>query len=405
MKFEEHKNTDPTKAAGSARRWSPSPLLELKEVARLATLQGHLHCLEYLSQMFGLENLPRGLVGAGAGAGHEACCSFLLERGYQVSETDLIAMIQYGPSAEALQHWLPAVQVSDVQLKALMHEAVRMKSPSCMHVLYAFNPQRTAQAVAPSATEHPAFDAVRAGSLACLTVAVTRNGAPALQHLDLAAAAAGGEDMLSYVHAELGVALDVRATHGAARGGHVGALRYALEHGAPWQDIRTFEAAVVADSLACLRLLHEYAFQVGYPAGFFDAPNIHVTPPPARSLGVLRYVRETMRGSAGSDWADRVLGSTADGLEIAARLPNFTAWGMVLYLAGEMDLLEHHPRLHAMAGKRRERAAGLARAFDDAGRVGKEKASPWHAMGKVPEEVVELIAFWAHLGLQPGEED
>lgn len=69
-----------------------------------------------------------------------------------------------------------------------------------------------------------------------------------------------------------------------------------------------------------------------------------------------------------------------------------------------MDLRDHHPLLHEMADNRRKRAAGLAHAFYAAGKLGQDEASPWSSMGKVPVEVQELIAFRAHLVLQPGKQ-
>lgn len=416
-----------------ARDW----FLKKFALARCAILGGHPACLACLAQRTGITDLL-GLVGVASGAGQDACRQLLLARGYMESLVDWNTMILHGASAEALKACMSADRESTRRLlpdgedgdkfSAIMVLAcVIKKSPECLKLLYDYNYYSTWRAVALHAPKSLAHIAICYRSLACLRLLVANNGPldPVLLDSCLDAAAKAGKDILKYVHCELGAELDVRATQGAARAGQVGALKYALEQGAPWQDIFkfvfdaaifkfvffkfVFDAAVRADSMACLRALHKFALQHGYPYRFFDdlpyaagAAN-DSRPPPARSLAVLQYVQETIRGAVneGGDcaWADQVLQSTADYLESKASETQCKPikWQMVLYLAKNMDLRDNHPLLHEMAEKQRKRAAGLAHAFYTAGKLGEEKPSTWWSMGMVPVELRELIAFKAHL--------
>lgn len=198
--------------------------------------------------------------------------------------------------------------------------------------------------------------------------------------------------MLRYVHGELGARLgvNVRATRGAAGSGQPGALQYALDKGAPWQDIEVLEAAVRSDSLACLRCFHEFAIhRPGYkpgtcylPGGAGDA--VDRTAPPAHGLAVLRYVCETIGKCAGSAWADQVVKATVLNLESKASLHRPVDWELVLYLARKVTLEALTPMLQSMAHKRRMRVFTMLQ-----------------CISALPTEVLELIAFMAHLGVQP----
>eukprot|EP00884_Botryococcus_braunii_P020325 jgi/Botrbrau1/6977/Bobra.0165s0013.1 len=135
--------------------------------------------------------------------------------------------------------------------------------------------------------------------------------------------AGGGEDMLQHMR-ELGVPFTIRTTRAAAGGGDVGALRWALNNGAPW-DASTVRAVIVSsckpsrvdremspDWLGCLRCLHEYARVVGFPkecrrpsGGAFAGILWKVSPGP--TLAVLRYVCDHMVPA----WATPLLESTA----------------------------------------------------------------------------------------------
>lgn len=95
-------------------------------------------------------------------------------------------------------------------------------------------------------------------------IAFQYSGVPPLTGLDTASAAARGEAMLRYVHG-LGGALNKWTVRVAARWGQVGALRYAVQNGAPW-DRSTLVAAVEGDSLDCLRYTHEAGCPLHLPS-------------------------------------------------------------------------------------------------------------------------------------------
>lgn len=307
--------------------------------------------------------------------------------------------ISCGPCADAVRYWLPFA-AGDALLLALMRTAVKMDAPECMEALYQGGYHSRAPQV--PRYRHPAILAVENKSLACLEKAVEGSGPPNVADWNMEDVAAGGLAMLQYVHVQLKGKLatspsDFSTTLGAAGAGDPRALQYALDRGAPWQDVRVFDAAVKADSLACLRCLHQIARVGGYPKIIAGAVNPRI-PPPARSLAVLLFTLETVLNSDGHPWAAGVVSATINKLAFAAMQQEILDWEMLLCLAKKLQPQDIPWSLRRLATVRRERAAALARVFFAAG---KSDNPSFYSMGEIPSEIQEIIAYKAHLVMRP----
>eukprot|EP00884_Botryococcus_braunii_P005287 jgi/Botrbrau1/1475/Bobra.178_3s0031.1 len=385
--------------------------LDVVEAADGAARGAQLDCLQYLldlhprlldnwhlltSALLGRELKTEVLV---------ACLEFLLLRGCPWS-------------ARGLQMAVSAMRWDDA-----MRQSVISGSPACMQLLYdAGYEQRRSR----KAWDHPAVYIVKYGvfgsrctAQACWLLAISGSGVPEAWLLDTASVAWVGEDMLRNVR-ELGAPFSIRTANTAAATGNVGALRYALEHGAPW-DATTFEAVIAAsckpaspgmdgmcpDWLECLKCLHEHARASGFPdksrqppRGAFAGHAWEASPEP--SLGVLQHVCDHM----GPAWAIPLLESAAQKLahwvvEDGGRRSHDVKWQMVLYLGRKLKRGLPAP-LGELVVVRRERAAALAGVFFKAGRLSQGRSHPrllalWGAMARLPSELRERIASQAHL--------
>eukprot|EP00884_Botryococcus_braunii_P006168 jgi/Botrbrau1/15552/Bobra.0273s0004.1 len=361
-----------------------------------AAASGQLQCLKNIIQLDeGV--LHSDVLRNAALGGSLACLTFLVEAGCQWNGNVAVAAAGSG-SVEALRFCLQGCHnlFQDWDWKMAMAEAIQCEDLDCMKALYDYGYQR------PPADYcfHPARLAIYNNSLACLRLAVQFSGPPQIQQDDLRDAAAAGEEMLKYVHGEFGGKLDSGATESAASAGQVGALRYALRHGAPL-SAGTLEAALENWSGECLKCAFEHGLAVGFSAA--------LTPPTrpwlpwerfTECLQVLRYVCEVMRPARVQQFLTHVAGS------LARKTANGWKGGkdglrVFQYLAKQME--GPLPQaLEELVRVRRERAGALAGVFYKAKLLAKAGApSPsvalWDAMDRVPSELRERIAFEALL--------
>eukprot|EP00884_Botryococcus_braunii_P007442 jgi/Botrbrau1/1669/Bobra.116_2s0013.1 len=192
--------------------------------------------------------------------------------------------------------------------------------------------------------------------------------------------------------------------------GRVELLRDVLAKGAP-VTTKAFEFAITAKNgrLECLQCLCEHAHAAGLPEGWgrpsdsaFAGCEWEQSPGP--SLPVLQYVCDHM----GPTWADPAVQATARklagwALEGGKGQPPFVDWQSVPYLAQKLGDALPHP-LGELVAVRRERAAALAGAFFKAGQLAQQSgrsrsAALWGAVGRLPSELRQRIAFQAHLVL------
>eukprot|EP00884_Botryococcus_braunii_P003053 jgi/Botrbrau1/12749/Bobra.67_1s0108.1 len=352
-----------------------------------------------------------------------ACLEFLQRCGCQWSPGGREIVASTG-SPEVLRYCLQRVRVRPWD--EAMLSAIFRSNSECMQVLYdaGYEQHRSRD---PSL--HPAvivnkwgMGLSRTTAKACFSLAVNRSGLPDVQLLDSAAAAQWGEDLLRYVHG-LGVPFSIGfgcTTNTAAGTGNVGALRYALQSGAPW-DAGTFECAIAGSChpdpsrfdadmgpgcLECLKCLHEFARAAGFPEkswrpskGAFASHFWPYTPGP--TLEVLQYVCDHM----GPTWAAPLLVVTAQiltGWALGGRRGRHEVkWEVVLYLGRKLKHGLPAP-LGEMVAARRERAAALAGVFFKAGRLAQGRGHPqflalWGAMAGLPSDLRERIASQAHL--------
>eukprot|EP00884_Botryococcus_braunii_P006198 jgi/Botrbrau1/1557/Bobra.0107s0045.1 len=178
------------------------------------------------------------------------------------------------------------------------------KGPDCMQACYVHYGYQWSH---DDGNCHPATWVIKGRQLACLRLAVQLSGPPNWEIRDFRKAAEAGEEMPKEVHRMVGgtIVMDSEVAERAARAGHHGALRYALENSAPL-SANTFVAAIKAGSWECLKCAYEHALVAGLPADYDQSPGdllldqedpYHflrfgsVVP----SLQVLRYVCEVMQ--------------------------------------------------------------------------------------------------------------
>eukprot|EP00884_Botryococcus_braunii_P015655 jgi/Botrbrau1/2773/Bobra.0164s0050.1 len=399
-----HKAKHLTKSAAIYGQWEGLQLLERLGgkhwcvAAQTAALACQLECLQNIVQ------LDAGVLGSrllnyAAARGSLACLTFLVEAGCQWHGDVPVSAARSG-SADALLFCLQEchhlLQHSD--WATAMKEAVISGAPDCMQALYDYG----YPCPAAESDLHPARLAIRFKSLACLHLAVQRSGPPQIHQLDLWYAAETGEEMLRDVHS-FGGTLDGETAKRAAHAGQVGALQYALQHGAPL-SMRTLEAAIEGVSLECLKCAFEHGRAVGLPAASSHGSSYprltwwRFTPCVIPFFQVLRYVCEVLRPA----WAQQLLFEVAKSfLCLMLWEREKDGWKIFLYMAQKMEgplpLL-----LDELVPVRRERARALAGVFHKAKKLVQAGApSPslalWGAMDKVPLELRERIAFEAHL--------
>jgi hypothetical protein len=278
------------------------------DAAVLAAKKGHLECLKYILEVEPKLLQGRRLIQAAAEGGSLPCITFLIDVGYQWGG-DMTESAARSANPAALRYCLEHAQPAS--WPSAMTNAVSAHSPECMRVLYDHGYH--AQAWSPHL--HPAVLAVKHRSMPCLRLALQMSGPPDPRLIDTADAASHSEEMLRCV-VELGAALGPCTPSFAARKGNRGALRYALEAGAPW-DRQTYEGAIYSDSLECLKCAHQHEGRGGGGSGA-TAPKLAASrnlyrekAPVAVSLPVLWYVCEHMDGA----FAQEVLWATAIELE------------------------------------------------------------------------------------------
>eukprot|EP00884_Botryococcus_braunii_P007958 jgi/Botrbrau1/17163/Bobra.0157s0057.1 len=204
-----------------------------------------------------------------------ACLEFLQHRGCQCS-ADGREMVVSAESPEVPRCCFERVRVQPWD--NAMHFAVTSNSLACMQLLYDAGYEQHSSR---DAHHQPAVYAINRGRLfsphaaqAGLLLAVSRSGVPDAPLLNTARAIRGSDDVLRFVR---GLGFTIQITNTAAEIGNAGALRYALENGAP-SGATTFGAAYAAscrpsqvnremclDCLECLRCLHEHARAAGFP--------------------------------------------------------------------------------------------------------------------------------------------
>jgi hypothetical protein len=329
-----------------------------------------------------------------AEGGRLACLDFLNQAGCEWSgkESELAAGSSH-PEAllYCLQHKAPR------SWRAAMENAISSGSPECMQLLHDHG-----YYVEESVLNHPARMAVKYGSLPCLRLALQMCGRPEPWMLNATQAAYHGEEMLRYV-AEHGAVMSSATTATAARRGQLGALRYALESGAPW-DRRTYEEAIASDSLECLKCAHQHESKVPLGQTGDRNPKKSSKAPAAVSLPVLRYVCEKMDPAFAREVVfatARALANCADRASTSTSLEDEVDWRMVLYLEGRLG--RPLPRsLRALAAWRRERVVAFAFVLFRAGQLtAKGPRHPsralWSAMARLPFELRLRIAVEADL--------
>jgi hypothetical protein len=367
-------------------------------LASTAASRGHLPCLTLVLQQTGLHLEPHNrLLGDAAEGGHIDCLKWLDEAGSPWNGDEDVLAAESG-SGQALEFCLKRLYPS-CNWDEAMDAATQVQSLECMQALYAFfyELKRSREGKFP-----PVVLAVSGGCVRCVEYALDRSGRPSVEHLDTAAAARAGEEMLRKV-VEIGepdgLAFHPDTTLEAARKGHVGALQYALERKAAL-DIRTFEISIRNGSVECLKCAHMHTSLEGLE---LKDLKLHTT-----NLDVLKYVFAHM----GPLWTNAVAVSTAEDFSknyiCLAQDPQGVRgvrvrWQMALLLARVLKIRLPAP-LDELVRVRRERAAAFASVFWKAGFLTKKNLNRPSALidvlGRTPVDVRQLIASQAHLVLR-----
>eukprot|EP00884_Botryococcus_braunii_P002185 jgi/Botrbrau1/11968/Bobra.0115s0004.1 len=338
---------------------------------------------------------------AAARGGSLPCLDFLQRAGCPWAGDELISAAGSG-SLVAVRYCLQRCgdNLQSSVLESAMCQAIKARSPECMQALY------DCGYLFPAAERdyHPALNAIMHGSSECLPLAIQFAGRPQFREGFVAWAAGRGEEMLQLVHGLWGK-LESYVAEQAASAGQVGALRYALQHGAPLSMI-TFGAAVEGGSVECLKCAFEHGLAFGFRADhsqslghFLRSARLsrrHSEPVTLR-FGMLRYICEVM----GHDWVQQFLPHAAWSLARSELKGGKDGWKECLYMAQRLEgplpsLLDELVRV------RRERAGALAGVFYKAKKLAQAGGrSPWLAlwgvMERVPVDMRERIAFEAHL--------
>eukprot|EP00884_Botryococcus_braunii_P008462 jgi/Botrbrau1/17617/Bobra.0166s0053.1 len=374
---------------------------DLAGAARMAAASGGLQCLKNLVELDPRLLLEYNLLLEATSSGSLACLEFLHKAGPDDTLSNSVHIFAAGSrSAQTLRYCLsvrPPIRESaygGAYMDGLMAKAAGSGSSDCMQALYEYGYQTPPGDVLQRLVRR----AITSGSVACARLAVQHGGPVQLQIVDLGNAAMGGEEMLKFVHG-LGAGMHTIAADWAAYAGQEGALHYALQHGASL-TVQSFVVAIKRGSLECLKCAFEHGLVAGFPPGFHEPESpflghAWVTP----CLQVLRYVCKVMRPA----WIPHFLNLVAVSLA-ASKLEGLKdAWKMCLYMAPRMMAgCPLPPVLDKLVQARRERARALARVIYKAKKQAQaEDSSPllamWSSMGRLPGEVLERIAFEAHL--------
>eukprot|EP00884_Botryococcus_braunii_P014235 jgi/Botrbrau1/22812/Bobra.0132s0136.1 len=396
-------------------------------ISYAAAAGGHVSCLEILHRRHCLHAYRAAL--AAAENGHLRCLQWAMRSRNLAPGRDLLEAASAAGSLECVQylefcwrgrerwrwyaHHATEPQVLAVGLKRLpryawdsvMESQVFSGQHHCMELMYSRGYQVGERQI------YKAIIAMACCRLECLKVVVKYSGVPPRELLDMAVAAKAGEAMLRYVH-ELGGTIKFETALAAAEAGQAGALRYALNQGAP-NHMGAIEAAFRGGSSECLQLLHEHPRmpQVAEHAAELDEEMNRWREKywgrdlPRPTLEVLRYMCEHMDIKGTPEYME-LLRKGARGLEERAFYG--VDWQSVLYLA--RNLPGPLPgSLEAMAVVLKERAAALAHVFfwaeKQAERWG-DSPMPWHrvwsGVARLPEALRERIAFEAHLCVNRG---
>eukprot|EP00884_Botryococcus_braunii_P021156 jgi/Botrbrau1/7724/Bobra.0159s0156.1 len=316
----------------------------------------------------------------------------------------------------------------------LMYSAITSKCVESMQLLYNLGYERHRSQ---SARQHPAIIALLFGCLRGMQLALNFSGDPPVDPQDLETlgptlltwnAAIFGEDILQTV-CGWGGTCDMQTPEEAARASQAGALRFALEKGAPLH-MKTVLAAIQVNSLECLQCAYQHVSTVGLPEGY-DITSIqsHGTgvrnrDPAYRSYwsgtlksycpvnglnpDILKYIASDVAPNMSCPiltWlAQGFAGSPTwlhgpHGINCVVQVVD---WWTVLFLARHLRQDAMPEPLRGMVASRSERAAALAGVCWRAGRLAESnQPSPflplWRAIGKLPGELRERIAFEAHL--------
>jgi hypothetical protein len=368
--------------------------------AKIASRQGHLACLTYILAHEPLHLRPdSGLLRSAAVGGQVDCLRRLLSLGaqWQGDEDEQAAM---SGNAAALEVCLVGLGAR-CNWDSAMIEATKLQSLECMQALYRFGYEQRRSL---DGSFHPVVLAVSGGCVQCVEYALDRSGMPSVEHLDTAEAARAGKEMLQKVWeigALHGLAFHPDTALEAARMGHVGALRYALQQGAPL-DLMTFKISIQNGFEECLECAHKHATKKGFPEGYSDPLTLWDLWPETDDVAVLKYVFAHM----GSLWTNAVAGCTAEAMANVARkltedplcVENSPVnWEIVLLVARVLKTRLPRP-LHELVRVRRERAAALAGVFYRfKQRHGPHSAALRNVLPDLSADVGLKIAVMAHL--------
>eukprot|EP00884_Botryococcus_braunii_P003816 jgi/Botrbrau1/13435/Bobra.0082s0039.1 len=278
-----------------ANRVSDRGQFSMERLTRIAAANGHWECLQILKRagckkwsraaegaalsgqlqiVQNLFDLDRSLLqrpdlfNAAAQGGSLACLDFLERAGCAWDRCAATCSAASSGSSEALRYCLQrsGEQLGEGDWDYAMDVAVRAGSLDCMQALYDYGYQFRG----PVSYRHPAYHAIRHKRLACAHLAVQLSGPPQIGERLVRWAALGGKELLQLVHG-LGGTVDSGIAQMAAFAGQAGALRYALQHGAPL-SMDTFGAALKEGSVECVKCAFEHGLDVGFPADYRRLP-------------------------------------------------------------------------------------------------------------------------------------
>eukprot|EP00884_Botryococcus_braunii_P004749 jgi/Botrbrau1/14275/Bobra.0368s0007.1 len=340
--------------------------------ASLAASNGHWECLQFLisaarsGQLQILQKLvdldpdllhSPSFFEAAAQGGSLDCLDFLMRAGCTWDKQAAASAARSGNS-EALRKCLLLSRdtFQERDWKDAMREAISSGSPDCMQALY----ECGYQSPAADSSDHPARLAIFYTSLPCLRLAVELSGEPQLSSEYTMFAARGGEEMLRLVHEQVGTMYS-SAAEDASHAGQVGALQYALRHGAHL-SVETLAHAISGGSVECLKYAFEHGLRIGFPAEYSQWSSrhfrLHRWEDVTRYFKVLRYVCEVMRPR----WTQQFLTQAAGQLARSKWKRGKDVWKVCLYIASRInDSLP--PPLDELVRVRRERAKALAGSF------------------------------------------
>lgn len=387
--------------------------------------------------------------------GSVACIRRLEEAGCTwdaVGPPGLEAAYNRNPARLALSFYFPDVDPADYQWEREMDEAIKEDDEYKMSLLYecGYEHHRSRDPA-----KHPARVALKAGSVACLKPAVEQSGLPSMSAKEKCTfallAALEGEEMLRWVHG-LGLTLHRLTAVVCARRGDVGTLRWLFEvmptTVTGFAKAAICEAAVMGNSLECLRLAWQHGYRMGNISK--ELASVHKKHCPLSydggdgkslliwsaedvkerrhwDLEMLRYLVRHMD----RQWAISMLKKVAGVLEHqavrcyeAARggMPVFREkslinvfqitleisiveiqWSVIIFLGKELGN-ELPDVLAGFALIRAERAQALAGVVYRAGQLAKEgrphpSLPSWRALASLPPDVWERIASEAHLAV------